>query len=91
MEVRVKMETNDCQQLEDLYIRYVSHCNILGYLSQYGSMDDERFDKRWLETVEISNQLERLKNKMDNKYRPHDQDYKNYYVDFEAEEMVYTP
>lgn len=90
MEVRVKMESNDSKALEDLYVNYVSHCNILGYLSQYGSVEDERFDKRWEDTVKISIELEKLKSKMDNKYRPRDKEYKNYFVDFETEEMVYT-
>ena len=90
MKTRVKIDYNDMAKVEKLFIKFNGYCNILGYLSKYGSMDTEIFDRKWEEAVEIGHALEQAKEEMDAKYHPDDgQPYVMYEFDFSSGDMIY--
>lgn len=89
MEKRVKITREESEAVEILFNRFSGYCNILGYLTNYGSLNTELFDKKWEEAVKISNELEILKHEVDMKYHP-DGEWSSYEFNFKTEELVYT-
>ena len=90
MEFRVKISEEDNLAVQKLFMRYNAYCGILGYLSNYGSIETEKFDKKWEEAVELQIELETLKDKMDKKYHPKEGTYQNYVFNFDNGEIVYS-
>ena len=90
MEIKVKITEEDNIAVQKLFMRYNAYCGILGYLANYGSIDTEKFDKKWEEAIELQIELENLKNEMDKKYRPQEGNYQNYIFNFDNCEMVYS-
>lgn len=91
METRVKITNEESRNVEILFLKFRSYCNILGVISNYDSIDNDRFDRKWAEAVELEMELSKLKSALDKKYRPQDGvQYNEYKFDFENKEMVYT-
>ena len=90
MEKRVHIDQEESERIEILYNRFVGYCEILGYLTKYGSIDTDLFDRKWEEAVLINKELSALKTALDLKYHPQDHiEYNNYIFDFINNEMVY--
>ena len=90
MKTRVKIKQEDSELVERLFIEFQGDCNILGYLSNYGSFDEEFYDRKWEEAVQINHQLEEAKAAMDREYHPDDgQPYVMYEFDFSSGDMIY--
>lgn len=91
METKVKIDRQESAEVERLFMEFNGYCSILGYLSNYGAVDTDRFDKKWAEAVEIETKLEKLKANLDKKYHPDDgKDYHSFNFDFDNCEMIYT-
>lgn len=89
METRVKISEQDSRQVEILFSRFISYCEILGYLGKYGSTETTLFDKKWEEAIKINQELTHIKEIMDKKYHP-EGNWTNYSFDFVSNEMVYS-
>jgi len=91
-ERRIDITRDECTEIEALFNKYQSYCNVLGFLSNYGSLDEDNtfFDKKWAEAIELNMELEKLKSKIDTKYRPTDEIYTQYYFDFNNSQLVYS-
>ncbi len=90
-EVHVKIDAEESMEVERLFMRFNGYCAILAYMANAGSLDTDKFDRKWEEAVLIENELNKLKMQLDRKYHPQDGfDYQNYSFDFVEYEMVYT-
>lgn len=89
MDKRIKIEQAECDKVESLFMQFNAYCSILGYLANYGSIDNEKFDKKWSEAVALEIELDKLKSKLDAKYHPTEGQYLQYNFDFDHSEMVY--
>lgn len=91
METKVKITTEESEQVENLFMYFTSYCNLLGYLSNYGSLDTDIFDKKWEEAIRLDQQLTSLKEQLDKKYHPQDGlEYESYKFNFTTAEMIYN-
>lgn len=88
MEIKIKINPEENEKIALLYGRFTSYCEILGYLSKYGSIDTDLFDRKWEEAVRINQELMQMKNELDKKYHP-DGMWTNYNFDFISSEMIY--
>lgn len=90
MDTYVQITEAESYSVNQLFSRYNTYLNMLGYLAKYGSLDTDLFDKKWEEAVEINIKLEQLKNELDIKYHPNDNiNYSEFYFDFINHRMVY--
>lgn len=90
MEKRVKITHDESTAVESLFMQFNAYCGILGYLSNYGTIDTEKFDKKWAEAIEIEIQLDKMKTELDKKYHPTEGNFLQYSFSFDTDEMVYT-
>ena len=90
-ELRVKITHEENAEVERLYLELNNYYSILGYMSKYGSLDTNIFDKKWEEAIELGIKLDKLKEQLNRKYYPveNSMEYKDYYFDFINEELVY--
>lgn len=91
METRVKILPEESKEVERLFLQFTGYCNILGYLANFGTVDTDKFDRKWAEAVDLEGNLTKLKAQLDTKYHPQDgNDYHTFVFDFDTHEMVYT-
>ena len=89
--VKKYITAEENHKIRDLFLRFNSYCNILGYLAQYGSLDTNLFDKKWEEAVTLDKELTLLKQELDKKYHPQDnENYDHYEFDFANCQIIYT-
>lgn len=90
-EKRIDITEEENIQVEKLFMQFTGYCEILAYLSKAGSIETDKFDKKWAEAVELYHQLEKIKQALDEKYHPLDgNNYTSYRFDFDEAQMVYT-
>ena len=86
----VPITVEESEKVEKLYMEFTGYCEILGYLSKVGSIDTDKFDKKWTEAIEINYELEQLKSSLYEKYKPENyEQYTSYVFNFQNHEMVF--
>lgn len=88
MNTRIHITQEESELVELLYARFTSYCNILGYLTQYGSLDTTLFDKKWEEAVNLDIELSKAKQEIDTKYHP-DGKWDRFEFDFKNCDIIY--
>ena len=89
MEKRVKISPEDNQEVYVLYSTYMSYLSILQFLMNNENINNQEiFDKKWNEAVEINIKLEEKKRSVERNYKPVG-DWDKFEFDFENQQVVF--
>lgn len=84
--MRVYIDQNDSDKVEVAFMTYNAYINILSQLFQ--DQNNEFLESKWDKCVELNIALERIKDKISQKYKPSDE-YINYSFDFNSHAIDY--
>ena len=84
--MRVYIDQNDSDKVEVAFMTYNAYINILSQLLQ--DQNNDFLESKWDKCVELNIALERIKDKISQKYKPADE-YINYSFDFNSHAIDY--
>ncbi len=89
MEKIVTITPQESEHVHELFAKYNSYLNILGYFADRGSTEENSlYDKKWNEAVMIGIELENAKRDVERKYKP-EGDWASFEFDFYHNQVVF--
>lgn len=88
MEKRVTISQEENDEVYRLFSTYMSYMSMLQYLGE-NNTNNELYDRKWNEAVEINIQLDKLKKQIEMKYKPAG-NWSRFEFDFNKSQVVFT-
>ena len=88
MEKRIKITPEESENVQILYSTYISHMNILQYFMNNPVTNQELFDRKWEEAVQLNIKLDEAKRAIEKEYKPTG-DWDRYEFDFDKQQVVF--
>lgn len=70
MEKRIKIAPEESEKVQVLYSTYISYMSILQFFMNNPISNQELFDKKWEEAVQLNIRLDEAKRAVEKKYKP---------------------
>lgn len=89
MEKRIKITSEENNNVYNLYTSHISYLNILQFFINNGPIQDQvMYDKKWNEAIAINVKLDEAKRIIEQKYKPAG-DWDRYEFDFNNQQVVF--
>ena len=88
MEKRIKITPEESENVQILYSTYISHMNILQYFMNNPVTNQELFDRKWEEAVQLNIKLDEAKRAIEKKYKPAGE-WDRYEFDFDKQQVAF--
>ena len=89
MQQRIKITNEESNRVQNLFETYNSYITILQFfMNQESIPNQETFDKKWNEAVELNRKIDNLKREIEKKYKPAG-NWERFEFDFDNHEVVF--
>lgn len=89
MKEMIPIMQDECEQVQNLFTTYNAYLNILGYLADRKTLEDNGlYDKKWSEAVILNRSLEQAKRDIEKKYKP-EGNWDRFEFDFDNCQVVF--
>lgn len=88
MEKRIKITPEENENVQVLYSTYISYMNILQFFMNNPITNQELFDRKWEEAVQLNIKLDEAKRAIEKKYKPTGE-WNRYEFDFDKQQVVF--
>lgn len=88
MEKRIKITPGESENVQMLYSTYISYMNILQFFMNNPITNQELFDRKWEEAVQLNIKLDEAKRAVEKAYKPAG-DWDRYEFDFDKQQVVF--
>ncbi len=88
MEKRIKITPEENEEVKVLFFTYNSYMSILQFFMNNPITNQELFDRKWDEAVQINIKLDNAKRAVEKKYKPTG-DWERFEFDFDNQQVVF--
>ena len=88
MEKRIKITPGESENVQMLYSTYISYMNILQFFMNNPITNQELFDRKWEEAVQLNIKLDEAKRAVEKEYKPAGE-WDRYEFDFDKQQVVF--
>ena len=88
MEKRIKITPEENENVQVLYSTYISYMNVLQFFMNNPITNQELFDRKWEEAVQLNIKLDEAKRAIEKKYRPAGE-WDRYEFDFDKQQVAF--
>lgn len=88
MEKRIKITPEENENVQVLYSTYISYMNVLQFFMNNPITNQELFDRKWEEAVQLNIKLDEAKRAIEKKYKPAGE-WDRYEFDFDKQQVAF--
>ena len=88
MEKRIKITPEETENVQVLYSTYISYMNVLQFFMNNPITNQELFDRKWEEAVQLNIKLDEAKRAIEKKYKPAGE-WDRYEFDFDKQQVAF--